>query len=52
MSRLGYICDGCDDEYERRGPAAVVRDDEKNWLDLCSECYDGWDEEEKEVVEA
>jgi len=50
MTRLGYICDGCEDEYTCREPAAAVRDDDGDWLDLCSDCYDDWDEEIREVV--
>lgn len=40
MSRLGYICDGCGDEYPRRDPPAIVRNEDGEWIDLCSDCYD------------
>jgi hypothetical protein len=51
MSRLGYICDHCGEEHPRRDPAAAVRDEDGNWLDLCASCYDDWDPERKEVVQ-
>lgn len=46
MTRLGYVCDGCEDEHPRRDPAAVVQDENLNWLDLCSDCFDRWDHDE------
>lgn len=39
MTRLGYRCDDCGEEWRNREPAAVVKDD-GNWLDLCASCYD------------
>lgn len=50
MSRLGYICDGCGDEYPRREPPACVQDDDLNWNDLCSDCYDRWQDEGEAVL--
>ncbi|QIO25497.1 hypothetical protein [Haloarcula sp. JP-L23] len=50
MARLGYICDGCGDEYNHRDPAAAVQDSELNWLDLCSGCYDEWDAGNRQEV--
>lgn len=43
MTRLGYRCDGCGDEYPRLDPPAVVQDADLNWLDLCAACYEQWD---------
>ena len=39
MGRLGFECDGCGDEY-RHDPAAAVQDEDLNWYELCSDCYD------------
>jgi len=40
MAQLGYKCDDCGEEFRHPDPAAAVQDEDLDWYDLCSGCYD------------